>query len=115
MNKGLEALKYLKENKRRHWLENDKSNECLDIIETELKRLEEIDKVMFLNNQQTQKQDEILRIIISKRIDFDKLQRCANSYEYNAEVDIENNEEEITRQHITQEEYNTLEKMGLIY
>ena len=37
INKGLEALKYLKENKRKHWLENDKSNECLDIIEEELK------------------------------------------------------------------------------
>lgn len=39
---GLEALEYLKENKRKHWLDDDKSTECLDTIETELKRLEEI-------------------------------------------------------------------------
>lgn len=37
MSKGLEALKYLKENKRKHWLDNDKSNECLNDIEKELK------------------------------------------------------------------------------
>ena len=37
--KSLEALKYLKENKRRHWLDNDNSNECLDTIEKELKAL----------------------------------------------------------------------------
>lgn len=43
MSKELEALKYLKENKRRHWLEGDRSGECLDIIESALKRLEEID------------------------------------------------------------------------
>ena len=82
----------------------EKDNELykqLGVIETELKRLE--------------KQGEILRIIISKRIDFDKLQRCANAYEYNTEVNIENSYEETTRQHITQEEYDTLEKMGLTY
>ena len=33
----LEALKYLKENKRKHWLDNDNSNKCLDIIEKALK------------------------------------------------------------------------------
>ena len=40
MIKGLEALKYLKENKRKHWLDNDKSSECLNSIEKELKALE---------------------------------------------------------------------------
>lgn len=40
MSKGLEALEYLKENKRRHWLDNDNSSECLDIVEKELKALE---------------------------------------------------------------------------
>ena len=40
MSKGLEALKYLKENKRKHWLDGDNSNECLEIIEKELKALE---------------------------------------------------------------------------
>ena len=38
--KGLEALKYLKEEKRRHWIDGDKSTECLDTIEKELKALE---------------------------------------------------------------------------
>lgn len=40
MSSGLKALKYLKENKRKHWLENDKSSESLDTIEKELKVLE---------------------------------------------------------------------------
>ena len=31
-----EALKYLKENKRKHWLDDDKSDECLNIIEQKL-------------------------------------------------------------------------------
>ena len=35
--KGLEALDYLKREKRRHWLDGDKSTECLDTIEKELK------------------------------------------------------------------------------
>lgn len=43
MSKELEALKYLKENKRKHWLENDKSNECLDLIETALKEKENME------------------------------------------------------------------------
>ena len=33
MSKGLEAIKYLKENKRKHWLDGTISTECLDIIE----------------------------------------------------------------------------------
>ena len=40
----LDALKYLKENKRRHWLDNDKSNESLDIIEKTLKAVDIIRK-----------------------------------------------------------------------
>ena len=42
MSKGLKALKYLKENKRKHWLGNDNSAKCLDTIEKELKALESI-------------------------------------------------------------------------
>ena len=44
MSKGLEALKYLKENKRMHWLDNDNSNKCLDTIEKDLEVLEIIKK-----------------------------------------------------------------------
>ena len=40
MSKELDAIKYLKENKRKHWLDDDKSNECLEIIETTLKRID---------------------------------------------------------------------------
>ena len=40
MSKELDALEYLKENKRKHWLEDDKSNECLDTIEKALKDFE---------------------------------------------------------------------------
>ena len=36
MSKELEAVKYLKENKRRHWINGDRSQECLDSIETAL-------------------------------------------------------------------------------
>lgn len=42
MSKELEALKYLKDNKRRHWLDNDNSSECLDLIEIALKELNDI-------------------------------------------------------------------------
>ena len=44
MSKGLDALKYLKEEKRRHWIDGDKSTESLDAIEKELKTLEIIKK-----------------------------------------------------------------------
>ena len=38
--KWLKALNELKENKRKHWLDNDKSNKNLEIIEKALKVLE---------------------------------------------------------------------------
>ncbi len=41
MSKELEALKYLKENKRKHWLDNDQSQKCLDIIEAALNKYEQ--------------------------------------------------------------------------
>ena len=47
MIKGLESLKYLRENKRKHWLDSDKSDECLDVIEEELKALEIIKENFF--------------------------------------------------------------------
>ena len=37
MSEELKAIKYLKENKRRHWINGDRSRECLDIIENALK------------------------------------------------------------------------------
>ena len=37
---GLEALDYLKRNRRRHYLDGDRSIESLDAIEKELKALE---------------------------------------------------------------------------
>lgn len=37
---SLEAIKYLKENKRRHWLEGDLSKVSLESIENDLKVLE---------------------------------------------------------------------------
>lgn len=40
MNNGLEALTYLKENKRKHWLDGDKTDESLSVIEKELRALE---------------------------------------------------------------------------
>ena len=40
MSKGLKALEYLKENRRKHWLDNDKSAESLETIEKHLKALE---------------------------------------------------------------------------
>ena len=55
-------------------------------IETELKRLEEIDKVMFLNNQKMQKQDEILRIIKEKRVDISLLLGSSDLETYNLHI-----------------------------
>jgi len=57
MNEGLEALKEYRSQRQGV---NVYANEYLDIIEKELKRLEEIDNVMFLNNKKL-KAFEILK------------------------------------------------------
>ena len=50
MSKELEAVKYLKENKRRHWINGDRSQECLDSIETALKDLNTIKECISFNS-----------------------------------------------------------------
>ena len=82
MSKGLDALKYLKENKRRHWLDNDKSTESLDIIEKELKALE---------------------IIIEKNVEVKWLKIAATLEGYNMDKD---NSDKLTR-----EEYDLINEV----
>ena len=82
MSKGLDALKYLKENKRRHWLDNDKSTESLDIIEKELKALE---------------------IIILKNVDIRHIKWVATLEGYNMDKD---NSDKLTR-----EEYDLINEV----
>ena len=54
MSKELDALTYLKENKRRHWLDGDTSNECLKTIERGLNVLELFKNALRLNTTQTE-------------------------------------------------------------
>ena len=88
----LQALKYLKENKRRHWLEGDKSNECLDIIETALKALE---------------------IIKNKKVNVRAL--CKSVYSPIDNLLVYNNqcwnEKEMESKELTQEEYDLLKEV----
>lgn len=58
MSRELEAVEYLKENKRRHWLNNDKSQECLDIIETTLKDYENLKEENKLLRENIENLDE---------------------------------------------------------
>ena len=80
MNKGLKAL-------ARIYIHSYTGCERdFEIVETELKRLEEIDKVMFFNNQKMAKQDEILRIIKEKMVDIAWLLKSENCSKYNLGV-----------------------------
>lgn len=84
MNKGLEALSRLKEIlKTVDLIELDE----FKIIETELKRLEELVDIERNNErfwkQTAVKQDEILRIIKEKRVDVLQLKESKNVSYYN--------------------------------
>ena len=70
MSKELEALEYLIENKRKHWLDNDRSDECLTIIENALKENKTLKERIILNKasfnmakQQYEKQLKALEFI----------------------------------------------------
>lgn len=67
----LQALSYLKENKRKHWLEGDKSDECLDIIKTALKDYEALKEsrcVLFSGRMNGKTYDEVTRIRIINKL-----------------------------------------------
>ena len=65
MSKGLETLEEIKEK----YKDDNGLQRRLNIIEKELKRLEEIDNVMFLNNKKL----KALQIIKEKRVWVDAL------------------------------------------
>ena len=87
MSKGLQALDYLKREKRRHWIDNDKSSECLDNIEKDLKALE---------------------IIKVKKVSVSVLLELDNFTEYNHYCDMVGG-----CQKLTPEEYNLLKEVEL--
>ena len=84
MSKGLEALKYLKENKRRHWIDGDKSTESLDVVEKELK---------------------VLEIIKNKKVLAGRVMFAKELWEYNNYVSYD--------MELTEEEWNLLREVLL--
>ena len=83
MTKELEALYRINQKfVNKEWANKPRETEKdFELIETALKRLEEIDKVMFLNNQKMEKQDEILRIIKEKKVNISMLVFVENDLE----------------------------------
>ena len=123
MSKELEALEYLKENKRKHWLDDDKSTECLDTIETALKQLEQIKnshlvaiprqsgksslatEVMWYRHI-AEEQEKVLQIIKEKRVNVNQfLKHCnpKNKWGYNKTICDKERQ-------LTQEEYELLKE-----
>ena len=115
----LEALTYLKENKRKHWLDNDKSSECLDIIEKEIKDCSALkkntQKVLEIANNKLKKQDEVLRIIKEKGLHYLEIAMFISDLSYEEYV-IETQREFCFRPMIdsklkTQAEFNLLKEV----
>ena len=117
MSKELEALQYLKENKRRHWLDNDKSNECLDIIEKALKEketpTETFEQFVGESSEVIYKKLKALEIIKEKGC----LQFCmfgVSLKDYNISVDIVNKDYGFERyKHYNQAEYDLVKEVLL--
>ena len=111
MNEGLEACKYLKENKRRHWLENDKSNECLGIIEKELivkeLAIDFIDRIadLFGTHDLEELEDKIVK---QKKVlkTIKKAFKSSSTYTYKLKDSLECG-------WITEEDYDLLEEVLL--
>jgi len=99
----LEDLNYLKENKRRHWLDGDKSNECLDNIENALKQLQDIQENYCVCEKEAIKKLLALEIIKKKNVSIYWLKGCKDRAEYN---DLADKQEQLT-----QEEYNLLKEV----
>lgn len=73
-------------------------------IETDLNRLDEIDKVMFINNQKMQKQDEILRIIKEKNVNIHGIINAPTLEYYNDHCQLRHSED------LTQAEFDLLKE-----
>lgn len=98
MSKALEALKRMvSDNGYDYSIDN--FWEDYKVVETALKRLEEIDKVMFLNNQKTEKQTKILQIIKKNIKHFIDFEDNTNRVYIDCAIDCE-----------TQEEYDLLKE-----
>ena len=87
----------------------------IDLVETELKRLEELEKVNSINAElytkldiEKSKQDKILRIIKEKRVFIDYLIASDNVDEYNDYVEEQGRYDE---DKLTQAEYNLLKEL----
>ena len=125
MSKGLEALEQLKYYNTFVNDDFDMTHE-IEIIETELKRLEEIDKnrqVIISQKELTKediieriknapiicmpysKQDEILRIIKEKGVDVGVLQHCLTLADYNNSIEYE-----LAYKPLTKEEFDLLKE-----
>lgn len=123
MNKGLEALKELKYVHDTECGEDKSVNERFTLIETELKRLEELEtrfatlktNYNMVNDLCKQycdecvKQRKILRIIEEKRVDFGILPYCLDLETYNNAI-VVNGNEWTNYKPLTQEEFDLLKE-----
>ena len=82
---SLESIKYLKENKRRHWLEGDLSKGSLESIENDLK---------------------VLEILKEKQVDISLLMDSPNVGHYNR--NYEHSRIIYLQRALTQEEFNQI-------
>ena len=103
MSKGLEALERLHEFAwSNEEYRNDMDNTDYQIVEKELKRLEEIDNVMFLNNKKL----KALEIIKKKKVNVFWLFNSKDVDEYNSAFYQE-------WRYLTQKEYDLLKEVLL--
>ena len=115
MSKGLRALGYLKENKRKHWLEGNKSDNCLKIVEKELKEYKALEKrydeLLYTLNDINNERVDLLEV--KKAVDLIKKKKVncylfidsENLKDYNGCVD------DITEKRLTEEEYDLLKEV----
>lgn len=113
MSKELEALKEIKSCLTEYFIKN--LGYLFDRIETELKRLEileknyenQVEQTSYYNNLglkykiKSEKQDEILRIIKEKHVNIDWLLDCESVEEYNESLYLD----------LAQEEYDLLKEV----
>ncbi len=119
MEKGLKALEYLKENKRKHWLEDDKSDKCLKIIEKELKeskaRAERYDELLYTLNDINNERVDLLEVkkavdlIKEKKVNMYYIDLFSNFKEYNAYID--DNFAYGDEYYLTEEEFDLLKEV----
>ena len=108
MNKGLEAVTKLKQYYDDIWnkdFSDIDEQEQYDIIETELKRLEEHNNNCqeLYYKEKCDKQDKVLQIIKDKQVQINRLNRSHSAKQYNLYLPKE--------MHLTQAEFDLLKEL----